>query len=105
MSHPNRAILLTPPGAAAITVVRLVGPLTLSFLREHFSKAALPARCVHGNIFDGDRIIDDPVIMLLPDRDAADVNLHGGPWVIRSFLERARREGFEVVKNSAVTTP
>src|SRR5205823_2158530 len=76
MSDSNRATLLTAPGAAAIAVVRLTGPLTQTFLQRHFSKPVAPGRCIHGTLRDGDRIIDDPVVVLLPDQRGADINLH-----------------------------
>jgi tRNA modification GTPase len=93
--NANRAILLTPAGGAAIAVVRLVGPGTETFLREHFSRPAREARCVHGELRDGETVIDDPVVVLHRGGGAADVNLHGGHWVIRATLDLARRAGFE----------
>jgi small GTP-binding protein len=95
----NRAMLLTPPGVGAIAVVRLRGPATEAFLREHFSKSAEPGRCVHGTLRDGDRIIDDPVIVLSGDRAAADINLHGGEWIVQECLDLAGRAGFHIVEN------
>src|SRR5205823_9195095 len=50
---------------------------------------------------DGDRIIDDPVVVLHDDQQTADINLHGGPWVVASTLELLRRNGFEVVEEDA----
>jgi tRNA modification GTPase len=92
--EPSIAILLTPPGAAAIAVLRLAGRLVPSFLRAHFSGPAAPGRCVHGNLTDAGHILDDPVIVLSADSLTADLNLHGGPWVVRSALEMAERFGF-----------
>jgi tRNA modification GTPase len=93
---PNRAYLLTPPGPAAIAVVRLIGPSVGPFLAAHFSTPAREHRCVHGDLYDGEKVLDDPVIVLLDNGLGADINLHGGPWVVRSVLDLARREGFEV---------
>src|ERR1700689_4305401 len=104
MSNPNtpaiaanRAVLLTAPGSAAIAVVRLLGPGVQTFLRQHFSRQIQLAQCFHGELSDGARIIDDPVVVLISP-EAADVNLHGGPWVVKSMLELARAGGFEIVK-------
>jgi small GTP-binding protein len=94
----NRAILLTAPGAAAIAVARLVGPGVREFLAKHFSREPMVGRCVHGTLRDGEEIIDDPVVAL--GEGFADVNLHGGTWVIAAMLELARREGFEIVEAS-----
>ena len=97
----NCAILLTPRGSAAIAVVRLIGPAVPEFLRQHFSKEARVGRCVHGSLTDGPRIFDDPVIVLLPDNGGADVNLHGGTWVVQAMLDLAERRGFAIVDPSA----
>ena len=100
----NRATLLTPPGAAAIAVVRIAGPAVNEFLAGHFSRAAKPLRCVHGNLTDDDgAVIDDPVVVLAEGGAAADLNLHGGPWVVASTLELLRRHGFEVVEHGPGT--
>jgi small GTP-binding protein len=95
------AILLTPAGAAAIAVVRLVGPEVGKFLESHFDKPAEFGRPVHGALRDNDEIIDDPVVVVDPDGRYADISLHGGAWVVRAVLELARREGFELEEGDA----
>jgi tRNA modification GTPase len=103
---PHRyAILLTPPGPGAIAVVRLVGDDLPGFLGRCFSRPVPPGRPVHGELRDAERVIDDPVVVLAPDRSSADLNLHGGPWVVRSMLELARREGFEVIDRPSLPLP
>jgi hypothetical protein len=96
-SNESRAILLTPPGRAAIAVVRLTGPAVAGFLAQHFSARAAAGACVHGRLTDADVTIDDPVVVLTEAGAAADVCLHGGPWVVRSVLDLAKRHGFEIV--------
>lgn len=91
-------MLLTPAGGAAIAVVRLTGMGVAGFLRAHFDRPVPPGRCVHGTLSDGSRVLDDPVVVISEDEMIADVSLHGGPWVVRSVLELARRVGFEVVE-------
>jgi tRNA modification GTPase len=91
-------MLLTPPGSAAIAVLRLSGPNVESFLRSHFSGPLKPGRCVHGTLSDGPRVIDDPVVIISVNGQVADVNLHGGPWVVRSALELAKRSGFAIIE-------
>jgi tRNA modification GTPase len=95
----SRAMLLTPPGSAAIAVVRLRGPAVEIFLKNHFSKNPLPQHCVHGNLLDGQRIIDDPVIVLSSDRQTLDINLHGSDWIVQECFELARRSGFAIVEH------
>ena len=101
----GRAILLTPTGAAAIAVVRLLGPGVGAFLRSHFSHEARPGRCVHGELRDHRGVIDDPVVVLSDAGDVADLNLHGGAWVVRSTLDLADRAGFEVAAGAVVPLP
>jgi tRNA modification GTPase len=105
MSADAVAILLTGPGPAAIGVVRLSGPGVEAFLREHFSKPVINGRCLHGNVIEAQRVIDDVIVALAPDGAWADVNLHGGPWVVRSFLELAARGGFDVIERLSFPLP
>ena len=99
----NIALLLTPPHPAAIAVVRLIGPRVEVFLAEHFSKPLPIGRCVHGKFSAGDQVIDDPVIVR--QADYADLNLHGGPWIVRSFLDLVEKHGFEVSDQLASPLP
>src|SRR5439155_12604518 len=99
MNQRNRAILLTPPGAAAIAVIRIRGEGVGAWIKSHFSKQTPPLRCVHGELRDdAGNVIDDPVVVLQQDGVTADINLHGGPWVVASTLELLRRGGFEIVE-------
>jgi small GTP-binding protein len=90
----NRVALLTAPGVAAIAVVRLSGPLVEAFLARHFSKPVVVGRPVHGDLRDGDRVIDDAIAVRFTD--VLDLNLHGGSWVVRSVLMLAQSHGFEL---------
>jgi small GTP-binding protein len=101
----NKAILLTAPGTAAIAVVRLVGPGAAAFLQKHFPRAVRPGRAVHGELVNGQKVIDDPVVVVTDDGQCADINLHGGTWIVRSVLDLARRQGFEVVERLPMPLP
>jgi tRNA modification GTPase len=97
---------MTPAGAAAIAVVRITGPATPQFIQKHFSGPVRPSRCVHGELRDSDgRVIDDPVVVLHEDPNTADINLHGGPWVVQACLELARSNGFEVLDHLSSPLP
>jgi tRNA modification GTPase len=86
--------------------VRLVGPAVPDFLRSHFSKPTPPARCVHGQLTGADgAVLDDPVVVLLPDQESADISLHGGRWVVQSVLDLAKKKGFEVIEPGAPDQP
>lgn len=105
MTEAGTAILLTPPGGAAIAVVRLHGPAVSGFLARHFSKPATPGRPVHGTLADGDRVLDDPVVVRSNYGLFADLSLHGGPWVVQSVLDLARRAGFDVQQAPGLPLP
>jgi tRNA modification GTPase len=76
-----------------------------AFLSRHFSRPAREGRCVHGELRDGERVIDDPVVVASAGGRVADVNLHGGPWVVRAALDLARRAGFEAAESPGVPVP
>ncbi len=98
----DRAVLCTPPAPSAIAVVRLAGPGVAAFLARRFSRPTSPGRAVHGLLRDdGGQTLDDPVVVRV-DADTADLNLHGGPWVVRSVLALAERDGFAVRPATAV---
>ena len=101
-SSSNRAILLTPPGAAAIAVIRLSGPAVVPFLRAHFNRDVQPGWPIHADLTDGQRTIDDPVVVLSSNGNLADISAHGGAWVIRSVLDLACRHGFEIIENPPI---
>src|SRR5882672_8875244 len=93
----NLAMVLTLKGVGAIAVIRLRGEGIDSFLSEHFSKKAVEGKPVHGEIRDSDAVIDDAVVVR--SGDFVDLNVHGGAWVVKSILDLARRDGFEVVED------
>ena len=97
----DRATLLTAPGAAAaIAVVRIAGPGVVAFLAKHFSKPTPPLRCVHGELRDErGEVLDDPVVVMAADGAFADINLHGGPWVVASTLVSLERSGFAITEH------
>jgi small GTP-binding protein len=90
----DQMILTTAPGTAAIAVVRLAGPGVEAFLARRFLKAVPMGKCVHGLLQDGDRVIDDAVAVR--GEGWVDLNLHGGSWVVRSAMQLAERDGFEI---------
>ncbi|HYE20924.1 MAG TPA: GTPase [Tepidisphaeraceae bacterium] len=96
MQSTNRAILLTAPTPAAIAVVRLLGPAVDALLAQHFSRPVPPNRAVHGEWRITNQVLDDPVVVRTPA--GADVNLHGGPWIVSTFLDHLRHAGFAITE-------
>lgn len=90
---PNTLHILTPPGVAAIAVVRLVGDRVNEFCARYLTRLPRSDACVHSQLRDGDEVIDDPVVVQV-DSETIDLSLHGGVWVVQKMIELAKREGF-----------
>ena len=89
---------MTPAGSGAIAVIRIVGPDVGTFLATHFSGRAARGRCVYGNLTDNNgAVIDDIVVVLFEEGASADLNLHGGPWVIASVRQLLETQGFTLL--------
>ena len=101
----DTATVLTPAGPAAIAVVRVAGAGIAPFLEAHFSKGLAPSRCVHGELHDGETVIDDPLVILSDDARSAEIHLHGGPWVLAATLNLLRREQFDVIELQPTPLP
>jgi hypothetical protein len=91
----NRAMLLTGSGSGAIAVVRIDGPGVEDFLVQCFDRPVRHRVCVYGRIVDGSRILDDAVVVL--HENQADLNLHGGIWIVQEVLNLLALRGFEIV--------
>jgi small GTP-binding protein len=92
------ALLLTAVGTAALATVRLRGPLVGGFLAAHFGGRTTGDGMSYGRLRDGQQVLDNPVICRRGD--TADINLHGGEWIVRRVLQLATTAGFEVLPPS-----
>jgi small GTP-binding protein len=102
----GKAILMTLPGSAAIAVVRLWGQgAEIERFLSHFTGRAAGGRCVHGELRAEEGVIDDPVIVRDPEGRWIDVNLHGGPWVVKRAMDLAAGCGFDPVERPGVPLP
>ncbi len=89
----NTVAILTPPGIAAIAVVRLRGDRVAAFARSHLSRPPRAGACVHVELRDGGATLDDPVAVLADER-TLDLSVHGGAWIVNRTVELAKRFGF-----------
>ncbi len=100
------AAIATAPGVGAIGVVRISGPAALAVADAVFRPAAggrasdaTDRAATFGRLVDGDVFLDDA--LLLPFRgprsytgqDVVELQLHGGPAVLRATLDAALRAG------------
>lgn len=114
----NLVAVLTPPGAGAIGVVRVVGPDAIAIVNQTFRPASggvLSAeqgdRLRYGYFVDGEETIDDVIVSVTTigsdeaakrrsdegiGRLAVDISAHGGVRVIERILQTLERLGASV---------
>lgn len=113
----NRSLMLTPPGAGAIAVVRIVGPDADSIVGKSFRPARRGScrrtetqdstpdssgsvlfagdHLRYGRFVVDDEVIDDVIVARVPTAGvpAFDISAHGGVRVIERILEALERDG------------
>ena len=98
----NRSLLLTPPGAGALGVIRVIGPEVSSIVGELFrTKSGEPPprdgddRLRYGWFVDGAERIDDVIVSYAssPVVTAIDICVHGGVRVIERVLAVLEEHG------------
>ncbi len=90
----------TPPGAGALAVVRLSGPSavqTASLFLSPFPVEHAMARLA--SVLDGERLVDRAVVLFYRSprsytgEDTVEITCHGSPYVVRTVLSLAVRNG------------
>jgi tRNA modification GTPase len=85
------ASILTPPGTAAIGVVRLAGPAAEVFAGRHLSVVP-DYRPRHAKLTDAGEVIDDPLVLRRTD-NSIELHLHGSPYLARRVIDLAVAAG------------
>lgn len=88
------AALATPVGTAAIALLRISGPDTLSIVEQLLGRAPLPRVATHMDYRDRAGILLDDVLLTYfagprsyTGEDAAEVTCHGSPYIAQKILE------------------
>lgn len=107
--------LLTPPGTAAIAVVRVRGPQAWSVVRRHVRgrlgellEAATPGRLRYGVFVDDAGVVDDVIMSYVSKPagcDCVDLSCHGGVRVVERILAAFSRAGARVADSSDAPFP
>ena len=98
------AAVATAPGNGGIGIIRMSGPRAEAILGRIFRPAGKAGpveshRMVYGQLFDGDEAVDEcmAVLMRAPRsytrEDVAEIQLHGGSYVVNRALELCLKEG------------
>lgn len=89
--------LMTAKSAAAISSIQITGISAEEILKKIFKAFKFqPGLILHGNIFDGDKIIDE-VIIGCEGEDSFSINCHGNPIIVENILELLKKHGVRIV--------
>ncbi len=102
----NSTVVLTPPGAGAIGVVRVIGPDAVAIVDKAFRSckghalSGSPIDCLrYGRFVDGEETIDDVMVCKQQAADVfVDICAHGGVRVIERILQTLERLGATVCR-------
>ena len=98
----TRAALITPPGAAAIAVIQMVGPNGITVLKQVFrsdkggTESFSAERLYYGRIFAGEEQVDKVIVAADPQEQVVDINCHGGPRVVQRILMLLQNHGVKI---------
>jgi tRNA modification GTPase len=89
--------VMTAKSAAAISCVQVVGDSAEEILKKIFKASKIqPGLILHGNIYDGDKIIDE-VIIGCEAEDSFSINCHGNPIIVENILALLKKHGAKIV--------
>ncbi len=107
------AAIATPPGVAAIGVLRVSGEKSFEIINKLFPSKNLaeqPANTLHvGYIKDGDEILDEVVISIFKNpssytgEDVVEISCHGSPYVQQKVLNSIIGKGARLAKPGEFT--
>ena len=115
MTNDTIAAIATAPGQGGIGIVRISGPESERILQEIFTPASGKTdppesnRLILGCLHDGERELDQcmAVIMRAPRsytrEDVAELQLHGGGFLVREALEVCLRHGARLAEPGEFT--
>jgi tRNA modification GTPase len=101
MSSETIIALSTPPGVAALAVVRLSGPDSRAILDQLVTRkiAWAPQRAVYRTLEAGGEILDDAVLMFWPaphsatGDDTVEICCHGNPRIVEKIVQACLARG------------
>jgi len=96
--------VMTAKSAAAISCVQVVGNAAGELLKKIFKSPEFqPGLILHGNIYDGDKIIDE-VIIGCEAENSFSINCHGNPIIVENILALLKKHGAKIVDAQQVIT-
>jgi tRNA modification GTPase len=103
----------TPPGVAALGIIRLSGKKAVEIINGLFPSKDLAASSSHtlhvGFIKDGENILDEVVISLFKNptsytgEDVIEISCHGSPYIQQQILQAVIKKGARLAKPGEFT--
>ena len=99
MANDTIIALGTPPGPAALAVLRLSGPLAHEITRGHIKPGLKIRHACHAHFFDGSEVIDDVVVTAwkgpasYTGEDVVEISCHGNMLIVQQIMRVLCREG------------
>ncbi len=115
MREDTIAAIATPPGNGGIGIIRISGALAESILRSVFSppggwkERPESHRMIYGHVRDGEETLDEGMAVLMraprsyTREDVAELQLHGGGYVLRKALELCLKQGARLAEAGEFT--
>ncbi len=105
--------LATPPLKSALAIVRLSGDNCFFVVNNFFSKDLnkyTKNTIIHGQILDGDELVDDVVLLLYKDpnsftgENSVEIISHGSPLIFNKIIELAIKHGAKMAERGEYTS-
>lgn len=102
--------IATPIGTGGVGVIRISGDISFDIAEKIFTKKALvPGKIAHGWIVDGDKKIDEVIVLPFKNphsytgEDVIEIHCHGGINVVRNILDLTLKHGARLAQRGEFT--
>ena len=101
--------IATPLREGGIGIIRLSGGAVLELVGKIFPKSLPPRRAVLGGIWDGDKLLDEAIVIYFQaphsytGEDVVEIQLHGSPLVLKEVLALCYRLGARAAERGEFT--
>lgn len=103
------AAISTPIGTGGVGVIRISGDKSFEIAEKLFGKKLTPGKIHHGWIYDGDKKIDEVIILPFKNpnsytgEDVIEIQCHGGINVVRNILDVVLKNGARTAERGEFT--
>lgn len=101
--------IATPIGTGGVGVIRVSGSESFEVVEKIFPKKLVPGKIHHGWILDGDKKIDEVIVLPFKNpnsytgEDVVEIQCHGGINVVRNILDLVLKNGARTAERGEFT--